>query len=99
MTVHTCREGSICRATPGACAGPRHLARFRADPSKVRVTMRPHGREWVCSIESDNGLVIKRGTSPKKALVRALREADRADLEGIDLGMEWAYPHPWGADR
>jgi hypothetical protein len=74
----------------------RRLARFRADPSKVRVAIRREGTEWLVIIatRSDDRLVARHGRSPIKTLVRTLRAAADMDMPGIDLAMSWAYDHP-----
>lgn len=71
-------------------------ARFRADPSKVRVSIARDGTAWRATIatRADDALVSRHGTTPRKALARALRAADEARMPGIDLGMDWAYHHP-----
>lgn len=82
-----------------------YLARFRADPSKVRVSIRrmPNGW-WRATVEErdvgQNAIELPftgmHKLSPVRAVVRALLAADRAQLPGIDLGMGWAYEHPYG---
>jgi len=73
------------------------LARFRADPRKVRVAIRRVGREWVVWISSratPTRGCEGRATGPRKALAKALLAADAANLDGVDLSMGWAYEHP-----
>lgn len=78
------------------------LARFRVDPSRLRVSIRrqPDGEWEVCiATRADDALVARGGNTPRKALARALRAADEEGLPGVDLHMQWAYEHPWGASR
>lgn len=82
----------------------RTLTRFRADPTRVRVSIQhcsaPGPRftaYWVVTIRSlqrDVFGVMRAHRSPKKALALALRAAERLRIPGIDLGMQWAYYHP-----
>ena len=77
----------------------RKLCRFRANPYKVRVGIRRVGHAWwMVTISSKTDardiLIESVGTGPRKALVQALRLAEKHGLDGIDLGMEWAYDHP-----
>ncbi len=76
-----------------------YLARFRADPAKVRVGVRRTEQGWYVRVisRSDGRQHSAVDTGPRKALVRALRAAEAAGLPGIDLGMGWAYEHPWGS--
>lgn len=80
------------------------LARFRADPRRVRIGVRRSNggwvgggdRAWDVTITSrGSGMVVtRRDRSPLKALVKALRCAEESGMPGIDLGMQWAYNHP-----
>jgi hypothetical protein len=77
------------------------LARFRADPGKVRVAIRREGSVWLATVSSlvtSSKCGIRRfvayATGQRKALVRALRMAEAAGLEGVDLDMSWTYEHP-----
>jgi hypothetical protein len=85
------RQHGLARCTAG------NLTRFRADPSKVRISVRPHGALWYVKISSrseERGCVERMNQNPLKALVLALRAADDVNLPGIDVGMDWAYEHP-----
>lgn len=78
-------------------AAPLYLARFRADPSRVRVGVRRVGALTMVTISSttpDGPSVIAVHSGPRKALVLALREAEYHGIGGIDLAMGSAYPHP-----
>ncbi len=72
------------------------LARFRADPRKIRVSIRRTGKNWLATIteRSSGKCVIYLAARPRQAVRMALRLAMNADLDGIDLGMGWAYEHP-----
>lgn len=74
------------------------LVRFRADPRKVRVGVRPQNNGvFQVTIGARDGScrVFAFATSPKKALVKALQRAEREQLPGLDMSMGWAYEHPW----
>jgi len=73
------------------------LTRFRADPRKVRVSIRRNGSNWVASVSNKTTYGPRFeaiATGPRKALVKALLLADAGGLEGVDLSMGWAYEHP-----
>lgn len=73
------------------------LSRFRADPRKVRVSVRRSGAAWTACV-SDKACYGHRyeavASGPRKALVKALLLADADGLDGVDLSMGWAYEHP-----
>lgn len=76
----------------------KRLARFRLDPSKLRISVRPEGERWLATIKSREGDIVciqVRDAKARAAVRRALRRADELGIEGVDLGMQWAYPHPW----
>ena len=75
------------------------LARFRADPSKVRVSVRPCGNEFTATVASRIDHETKFWCTDLNASIAidaALAAAHRCDMEGIDLGTQWAYEHPFG---
>lgn len=73
------------------------LERFRADPSKVKVSIQ-HLRNgsWQVFVTSlvDRSCFSWIGANPEKALFAALEVAEGADMPGIDLGMSGIYDHP-----
>ena len=80
------------------------LARFRADPRKVRCCLRPKLGQWLATVQTLDGSCRYTRTrpTPQEAMDAALAAVDEANREkcgfgfdGIDLGMQWAYPHPW----
>ncbi len=85
-----------------------YLARFRASPSKVRVSIRrlEDGVYMVTVAEkrkenplrSSSSVILREVKAchkvPRSAILRALYEAEGANIEGIDLGMGSAYHHP-----
>ena len=78
------------------------LARFRADPRKVRVSIRRIDDAWVAHFATRDGGVSVEGRhkrSPSRAVARALLAANRIDMPGVDLGMEWAYDHPQKVEK
>jgi hypothetical protein len=73
------------------------MARFRANPNKVRVSIRHKDGGWLAIISPRDRLCVTWAAwhvSPVRAMVKALRLAERANLDGIDLDMQWAYDHP-----
>lgn len=81
----------------------RALARFRADPAKVRVSIRYLGYEsmapqWMAVIMNRESLieVYRIRKTPEAALTEALEAASNRSLPGVDLDMQWTYPHPFG---
>lgn len=75
---------------------PNQLARFRADPKKVRCSIRPCKRGWRATVVLREGgsSYSSEGKDAQKAMMRALKRADDAGIKGIDLFMEWTYTHP-----
>jgi len=85
-------------------SGENGFARFRADPSKVRVCVRrdpEDPRYWrvvVCNFLK-TPYYVGRARSPAVAVRRALRgAAEECDMEGVDPDLQWTYDHPWGRD-
>lgn len=74
------------------------LARFRADPTKVRTSLRwVIGSElWCATVQSreDGTTYTYECTKPTTAMFRALDMAEFGRVEGIDLDMMWSYKHP-----
>lgn len=70
--------------------------RFRADPRKVRVSIRQKGKKWLVFVQSRMTGAISSafGQDPEVVLMRALERA-KTQIDGIDLDMDWAYTHPW----
>lgn len=73
-------------------------ARFRADPNKVRVSIRREKGQWRVHVESrvTGARSSALGNSPRWTMMSALKRAERMKIEGIDLDMQWVYDHPWG---
>lgn len=79
------------------------FARFRADPSKVKVSVRHCPRDlWVASVvaredaDKEDALeYVALDTTAKLAIEEALRSAAENNLEGVNLDMNRTYPHPW----
>jgi hypothetical protein len=77
------------------------LARFRADPRRVRVAVRRFGSCYLAMVR-DRSCAYARSyeaahVSAERAVILALEHAARSALSGVDLGMQWAYEHPWGS--
>ena len=75
------------------------LARFRADPKKIRVSIRRFGDQWLASVgsrieDADNIRVVH--TTSENAIFEALGRAFAIGLDGVDPHMERTYEHPWG---
>lgn len=87
---------------------PDDLVRLRADPSKVRVSVRRRTGWWIVTITS---LVTGADVSVYRAVVtgvpicqtaamigvaleHALQRAYDSGIPGIDPGCQWAYHHP-----
>jgi len=76
------------------------LARFRADPERVRVAVRRCGSEWMASVSTRNGgqgaiEYVAFGVLAEVAVMAALGMADDYSLDGVDFDMNWTYDHPW----
>ena len=79
------------------CGDVNGLARFRASPVKVRVTIHRFRDVWVVTVASrarPEQCFTSCHKRPVRATYLALKQASRAELDGIDLGMGWAYDHP-----
>lgn len=73
------------------------LARFRADPAKVRVAVREESGLYRASVsprDDSQSEVVIWSTRPEYAADRALQCAERTGMDGIDLGMGLEYRHP-----
>ena len=77
------------------------LARFRAAPAMVRVSIRRDGDAWVAHVTPRDAPHIPWGSCRHRraaaAIVLALRQAERASLDGVDFSMGRVVPHPFGA--
>lgn len=75
---------------------PRRLARFRADPERVRIAIQPSGGGWSICIEPRGGGVrmLHWCRGPVHISDELLEQARDAGIAGIDVYMAWAYPHP-----
>lgn len=77
----------------------RRLVRFRADPEKVRVSIRRSysGDAWIAGIgpRGQDPVVRRIHKSPLKAMQLALNAAHLRRVPGMDVGMQWAYEHPF----
>ncbi len=102
---YSCPDCGMRMVYPGRCrlclpAYASTLARFRADPSKVRIAVRrmPDG-VWRVVVSSGGHRVSGYHRIPLRALVLAWRGAVDQGLPGMDPGMGWAYDHPQRAHR
>ena len=87
--------------------GVHYLARFRVDPSKLRVQIKRCEQDdgqrktwWYATISTRPGVPYRGvgapGVTAEEALWEALLIADNERIPGIDLGMDNAYEHPMG---
>lgn len=75
------------------------LVRLLADPSRVRVSIRKveDGRysATVKALDQTSAVVASNlREDPREAVMEALAFAEKAEIPGLDLGLQWAYPHP-----
>lgn len=86
------------------CASPpedwRKLDRFRANPSRVRVSVRHLRAKRLATIrgkreDGDAVEVVLRSHSAERAVLGALKRAAKKGMSGVDLGMEFTYDHPF----
>lgn len=80
------------------------LARFRADPKKVRVAVRKMEDGFICTIgprvrDDEHPKRWAFGRTARSAIFRALHDAERQGMPGIDMSMGWAYEHPFKRQR
>lgn len=83
------------------------LARFRADPQKLRILIRRtvNGKSLLVRIVDRTTQHIyvaqhSSGASPrdiKAHVYQALAHARDLGVPGIDLDLQWSYPHPFPA--
>lgn len=75
------------------------LVRLRADPAKVRCSIRREGDQWRVWVRELGAKVVltATGKDPTAAMLSALEKAKNIGMDGIDLDLMWAYDHPQGA--
>lgn len=71
------------------------LVHFRADPRRVRISVRPDGDAWLVFVTFKRGGVMLRSRAPWVAIYRTLLAAHRHGFAGVDPFCQWAYSHPW----
>ncbi len=74
------------------------LVRWRADPEKIRVTVRKEGSNYCVKLlckTTGRMLAASWNSVPDNAITQALEYAERNNVPGIDLHMQWTYEHPW----
>ena len=87
---------------------PKHV-RLRVDPKKIRVLIRKHdmGRGvvwWCCTLVGKSaktmasGVVEYDSVSVDRAIDKAIKAAEASGMEGLNLGLDWAYGHPQYVD-
>ena len=78
------------------------LARFRADPAKVRVSVRRYGQRWLATVRAAKQPAVewsRQARHPVIAVILALRAAERGGVKGVDLDMSCSYFHPMRRKR
>jgi hypothetical protein len=72
------------------------LARFRADPKQVRVSIRHVDEGWRVSVTciATGQQVCLTHSNARVAVRLAIKRADKEQMPGIDDGLQWAYDHP-----
>ncbi len=73
------------------------IARFRANPAKIRIAIRRTDGMWRASVSrriDSSCEFVYSAPFPAEAIDLALGAAEAASVDGIDLGMGWAYRHP-----
>jgi hypothetical protein len=70
------------------------LVRFRANPKKVTVKVAKCDEGWRVIVDCGWRMACVIGPKPRVAAMRALRMVK--DEDGVDLGMQWTYEHPFG---
>ncbi len=80
--------------------GNPEVVRFRADPQRIRVSLRrglgAEPEDWRAVVEEvgkPEHYTVGWSKDPSKAIMLALERA--MDFPGVDWGMEWCYDHPW----
>jgi len=73
------------------------LVRWRANPEKIRVSIRKSNEFWLVTVRSliTDDFVFATCTDPEEAVMNALEKAELENFDGVDIGMQWAYTHPW----
>ncbi len=77
---------------------PEKWVRFRADPSKIRISLGKNGYgDWRVIIVERKTMkwISSTGLNPKAALDYALRHAEERGFDGIDRRMQCVYEHPY----
>jgi hypothetical protein len=90
------------------------LARFRADPKRVRVAVQHCPCGWLATVSGYppavvgrpsarrdtrmHHVVIQRAASVARTAVMMALRAAEGMIEGVDLSMGWAYEHPFKTD-
>lgn len=71
--------------------------RLRADPALVRVSIRPVGKRYMCTVQSRLGgghKHVAESYDVERAVFDALQYAANRNTPGVDLGMGFVYDHP-----
>lgn len=73
------------------------LVRWRANPEKIRVSICKLITRWRVTVtcRATGESVVCRSVIPERAIMKALKLAEKRGFDGTDLGMGWAYEHPW----
>lgn len=74
-------------------------ARFRADPAKIRVKVWKRDDDFHVRVQdksNDTSFLYGIGKDPKEVVLDTLKRL--SDRDGVDVDMERAYEHPFGAE-
>ena len=74
------------------------LERFYVNPREVRVGVRRHPDGWLATVTNRTTGRSSHAVwgNAQIAVSKALYEAKRDNMPGLDLEARGLYPHPWG---
>lgn len=75
-----------------------NLVRWRADPERVRISVRKTRDVWMATATSlviEHKSVYAYDADPETAVNDVLLKDKAQDYPGLDLDLQWTYEHPW----